>query len=444
MADYKLTAVGRLLDRDHPQDPIRLPLSREQYFDSTFIPRLSFRHAPRTQTNVTELTEYLADHRDHALFIDTNLTWLADEWWQELLSVPGRVHLTGRVAKELVPYLQRNPAHSLRAAIADENPAIVLHADPDDDAGFKSFQYYVWLLSRRRFFLASALEHFKKKNLREPTGPELTELKMKLQSFAGERVLRLNTKPASQYGTDEALAFLAMHHAVTTGQPTKILSGDSDVEEQFYMMTRLLTAHYYGLVLGSRYAANFTSFKPQAIAIELMSKYAAVFEPHGATMIDLGGRGIHDFIPKHTTFVPVSCATLGKEYTSEVTYGAETTMAKVFTTKAKTLGMSTDKLAGRNVHPWMIPDQLQLHGSNGALIAFDKSITLRDTGMRIAQTDIMLTTWPGDPHVRISPPTGDNDHAPRLPVFVPPSGRRGAVPVFARRPTPIRLRPRAR
>lgn len=444
MADYKLTAVGRLLDRDHSQDPILLPLSREQYFDFTFIPRLSFRHSPRTQTNVTELTEYLADHSDHALFVDTNLTWLAKEWWEELLSVPGRVHLTGGVAKELVPYLQRNPAHPLRTAIADKNPAIVLHADPDDDAGFKSFQYYVSLLSYRRFFLASAIEHFKTKNRREPTGDELTDLKMKLQGFAGERALRLNTKPASQYGTDEALAFLAVHHAVTTGQPTKVFSGDSDVEEQFYMMTRLLTAHYYGLILGSRYAANFTNFRPRSLPGDLMAKYTVAFEPHNATMIDLGDRGIHDFIPKHTTFVPVTCTTIGKHYTSEVTYGAETTMAKVFPTKAKTLGLSTDKLAGRNVHPWMIPEEFRLQGSNGALIAFDKSITLSDTGMRIAQTDIMLTTWPGDPHVRINPPTGDNARTPRLPVFVPPSGRRGVVPMFARRPTPIRLRPRSR
>ncbi len=421
-----------------------LPLSQEQYFDFTFIPRLSFRHSPRTQTNVTELTEYLADHRDHALFIDTNLTWLAKEWWEELLSVPGRVHLTGRVAKELVPYLQRNPAHPLRTAIADKNPAIVLHADPDDDAGFKSFRYYVSLLSYRRHFLGSAIEHFKAKNRREPTGEELTDLKMRLQSFAGERVLRLNTKPASQYGTDEALAFLAAHHAVTTGQPTKIFSGDSDVEEQFYMMTRLLTAHYYGLILGSRYAANFTSFRPRMLSVDLMAKYALAFEPHNATMIDLGDRGIHDFIPKQTTFVPITCTTIGKEYMSEVTYGAETTMAKVFPTKAETLGLSTDKLAGRNVHPWMIPGEFRQQGANGALIAFDKSITLPDTGMRLAQTDIMLTTWPGDPHVRIGSPLGDTDRAPRLPIFVPPSGRRGVVPVFARRPTAIRLRPRGR
>ncbi len=444
MADYKLTAVGRLLDRDHSQDPIRLPLTREQYFDFTFIPRLSFRHIPRTQTNVTELTEHLADHSDHALFIDTNLTWLASEWWEELLSVPGRVHLTGRVAKELIPYLQRNPHHPLRAAIADKNPAIVLHADPDDDAGSKSFQYYVSLLSYRRFILASAREHFKTQHHREPTAEELTELKMKLQSFAGERVLRLNTKPVSQYRTDEALAFLAVHHAVTTGQPTKIFSGDSDVEEQFYMMSRLLTAHYYGMILGSRYAANFTNFRPRSLPGDLMAKYTLAFESHNAVMINLGDRGVHDFIPKHTTFVPISCATMGKEYASEVTYGAETTMAKVFATKAKTLGLSTDKLAGRNIHPWMIPEEFKRQDSNNALIAFDKSIMLPDTGMRIAQTDIMLTTWPGDPHVRISPPTDDNDRAPRLPVFVPPSGRRGVVPMFARRPTPIRLRTRGR
>jgi len=442
MADYKLTGVGRLLDRDHSQDPILLPLTREQYQDPTFIPRLSFRHVPRTQTNVTELTKYLADHRDHALFIDTNLTWLADEWWEELLSVPGRVHLTGRVAKELIPYLQRNPAHPLRAAIADENPAIVLHQDPEDDAGFKSFQYYVSLLTYRRLFLGSAVKHFKTQNHREPLGEELTNLKMKLQRFAGERVLRLNTKPASEYRTDEALAFLAMRHALSTGQPTKIFSGDSDVEEQFYMMTRLLTAHYYGLILGSRYAANFTSFRPRSLPVDLMAKYTLAFEPHNAVIIDLGGRGIHDFIPKHTTFVPVTCTTIGKEYVSEVTYGAETTMAEVFTTKAKTLGLSTDKLAGRNVHPWMVPEEFRPHGYHGPLVAFDKSITLPDTGMRIAQTDVMLTVWPGDPHVRVSPPTGEDDSGPRLPVFVPPSGRRGIVPMFAHSPTPIRVPPR--
>jgi hypothetical protein len=427
MPSYKLTAVGRLLERDHARDEISLPITPEQYADPTFITRLSFRHMPRVPTDVKELAAYLPKHADHALFIDTNLTWLDGEWWDALLAEPGRVHVTGRVLRELVPFLQRNPKHPLQAALADQHPAIVLHPDPDNDPDFRCFQYYASILSYRRFLLSSAVEHFKSTHGREPTGQEMTSLKMQLQSFAGERTLRLNTKPASPNHTDEALAFLAVHHAVTTGQPTKIFSGDADVEEQFYTMVRLLTAHYYGLLLGRRYAADFIRFKPRPLATELVAKYAHVFEPHNAAIIDLAGKGIHDFIPKHTTFVPVTCATIGKEYTSEVTYGAETSMAEVFTTKAATLGLSTDRLGGRNLHPWMVPDEFQLPGSHGALVAFDKSITLPETAMRVAQLDIMMTVWPGDPHARIGPPA-EPKLRPRQPtVFVPPPGRAGVV-----------------
>lgn len=428
--DYKLTAVGRLLDRDHTQKPISLPLTREQYFDPTFIARLSFRHSPRIVTNVAVLTTHLAKHTNHALFIDTNLTWLDHEWWDALLAEPGRVHVTGRVLRELVPFFQRNRDHPLRAPLAEKHPAIVLHPDPDDETGFKAFHYYVSLLNRRRHLLSSAVQQFQAQYGREPTDAEMTGLKMKLQSFAGERTLRLNTKPASPYKTDEALVFLAVHHAITTGQPTKIFSGDSDVEEQFYAMVRLLTAHYYGFLLGRRYAADFASFRPRRLPNELVSKYSQVFEPHGATIIDLGGKGIHDFIPKYTRFVPVSCTTIGKEYTSEVTYGAETTMSQVFTTKAETLGLSTERLGGRNVHPWMVPEEFKVAGTHGALVAFDKSITLPDTGMRLAHTDIMMTLWPGDPHARIAPPPD----RPRRPVrvFVPRRGQRGVVPMVAR------------
>ena len=404
MSDHKLTAVARLLDEEHELSPISVPLTREEYLDRTFIPRLSFRHSPRMPTDVQALVEHLPLHTNHALFIDTNLTWLPQEWWDALLSQPARVHVTARVLRELVPFLQRNPGHPLQLALEHKSPAIVLRADPDDAVGSKAFQYYANLLGRRRHLLAAAVQRFEADHGREPTREELVALKMKLQSFAGERTLRLNTKPASPNHTDEALAFFAVHHAVTTGQPTKIFSGDLDVEEQFYSMLRLLTAHYFGLILGRQYAADFTSFRPRPLPAALVAKYDHMFEPSNATMMDLGGKGIHDFIPKQTTFVPVSCSTIGKEYTSEITYGAETTMADVFRTKAATLGLSTDRLGGRNVHPWMVPDDFQVPGSNGALIAFDKSIAFPDTGMRLAHLDIAMTMWPGDPHARIAPP----------------------------------------
>jgi hypothetical protein len=442
MAGYKLTAVGRLLDRDHAREELSLPITPEQYADPTFITRLSFRHVPRFPTDVKELTAYLPKHADHALFIDTNLTWLDSEWWETLLAEPKRVHVTGRVLRELVPFMQRNPKHPLGAALADRHPAIVLHPDPDNDSpDFKCLQYYSSILAYRRFFLVSAIEHFKAAHGREPVGREMTDLKMALQRFAGERTLRLNTKSASPIHTDEVLSFLAVHHAVITGQPTKIFSGDSDVEEQFYMMIRLLTAHYYGMILGRRYAADFVSFRPRALSAELVANYGHVFEPHNATIIDLGGRGIHDFIPKHTTFVPVSCTTIGKEYSSELTYGAETAMADVFATKAATLGLSTDRLGGRNVHPWMVPEEFQLPGSHGALVAFDKSITLPDTTVRVAQLDIMMTAWPGDPHARIGAPSAPNVQPPQSAVLVPSRGHSGVVRLPQQRPPTPRSAP---
>lgn len=323
MSAYKLTAVGRLLEQQHKNNPLALPIAQEKFDDPTFIPRLSFRHAPRLPTDVRRQVEYLPKHTGHALFIDTNLTWLDDEWWETLLAEPGRVHVTARVVRELVPFLQRNQDHPLRTALADMHPAIVLLPDIEDEAWSRCFDYYVSLLTYRRLLLESSIRHFQAHHGgREPSPDDLTKLKMKLQSSFGERTLRLNLKPLSPNRTDEALVFQAVHHAVTTGQRTKIFSGDSDVEEQFYMMVRVLTAHHYELILGRRYAADFTSFKPRAISQAVMAAYEAAYETHGAAMIDLDGKGIHDFIPRYTTFVPISCVTLGQRYTSELTYGA--------------------------------------------------------------------------------------------------------------------------
>jgi hypothetical protein len=433
MSTKKLTRVGRLLDRDHKTNSVSLPIPREKFEDPTFIPRLSFRHLPRLPTDVKGQIEYLPKHTDHTLFIDTNLTWLDDEWWEMLLAEPGRVHVTARVVRELVPFLQRNQDHPLRSALKDKHPAIVLHPDIGDEVWSKCFDYYVSLLAYRRLLLDSSIRHFEARHGgRKPSPNDLTELKMRVQSAFGERTLRLNLKPLSPYKTDEALAFQAVHHAVTSGQPTKIVSGDSDVEEQFYMMVRVLTAHYYELLLGRCYAADFTSFSPRAIPQEVMTAYDAAYETYNATMIDLAGRGIHDFIPRYTTFVPISCVTLGQQYTSELTYGAETGMAEVFATKARTHGSSTDQLAGRDVHPWLIPEELQAYGEHDALVVFDKTrLTLPKTGMQISQHDFGLTVWPGDPHARVGDPNAPLAQPSR--VVVPSIGDLGIAAMRARR-----------
>jgi hypothetical protein len=429
MTATKLTGVGRLLGRDHKSESVPLPIAQEKFDDPTFVPRLSFRQTPRLPTDMKDQLEHLPKHTDHALFIDTNLTWLDAEWWETLLAEPGRVHVTARVVRELVPYLQRNQSHPLRNALKDRHPAIVMHPDIEDEVWSRCFDYYVNLLAYRRLLLDSSIRHFEvHTDGRKPSAEELNDLKMKLQGAFGERTLQLNLKMLSPYKTDEALVFQAVHHAVTTGQPTKIFSGDLDVEEQFYMMVRVLTAHYYEFLLGRGYAADFTTFRPRVVPQDLMAPYEGVYETHGAAMIDLGGRGIHDFIPRFTTFVPISCVTLGEQYTSELTYGAETDMAKVFATKAKTGGLSTDQLAGRDVHPWLIPEELQAYDEHDALVVFDKTrLTLPNTGMRISQHDFGLTVWPGDPHASVGEPNAPLPQPSR--VVVPSVGHSGIVAV---------------
>jgi hypothetical protein len=430
--EHTPTAVGRLLGKDHPQAPISLP-------STSIPPRLSFEHVPRTRTDIASLIEQLVEENDQAIFIDTNLARLPIEWWKALLSSQNQTYVTRRVARELIPFFLQNPDHPLPRGIEDKHPAIFLHPEPRDGTDFKAFQYYVTLLSFRRHFLNSAAEQFEARHGRRPTYSELNDLKIQVQKRYGERALGLNIKPISPVHTDEALVYSAVRHAVTTGQPTKILSADSDLEEQFYTMVLLLTAHYFGMILGDLYATDFMAFRPKPPPAETFLKYANAFESHGAVIMDLKGKLISDFAPRLTTLVPITSRTIGPHYTSETAYQAEATMSAVLTIKTRTLGLSTDKLAGRNIHPWMVPPELRIPGSSQALIAHDKAEVFPDTGMKIAPLDIMLTVATGDPHVQVKVPS-DDDQSHRFPVFVPPPANRGIVPITYSARTSTRLR----
>ena len=285
------------------------------------------------------MVQRLPLHRGYAFFIDTNLVNVPDEWWHALLAEPGRVYVTGRVLREPVPILQRKREHPLRRALKDQNPALVLCADPADERANRVFRYYIFLLAARRLHLQVALGRFRDEHGREPTREELIELKMRFQSWAGERALRVNLKPMSSLRTDEALVVMAVTHAIRTGQPTKIVSADLDVEEQFYMMVTLLTRHYYEMLLSSHYADDFASFRPKPITPQEMRAYAHLFEERSAVAIELDRRGIHDFISATYNFVPVGCWTLATSYTSEVVYGAETAMSAVQSSKPQRNGV---------------------------------------------------------------------------------------------------------
>ncbi len=69
-------------------------------------------------------------------------------------------------------------------------------------------------------------------------------------------------------------------------------------------------------------------------------------------------------------------------------FSAETAMAQVIRIKGKTQGLSTDRLAGRNLHSWHVhPEIPQGHG----MIASDITMPVKHSRARIALTDLLLS-----------------------------------------------------
>lgn len=363
-------------------------MCREDFEAPTWIPRLSFRFGPRIPIERADYLTGLEANRETALFVDSSIfDAKADPaLWSELLSEPARVYFTPRVIKELIPFFRRYPKHPMLAPLRDQDPAVVWHLEPEAGSSGRIAQdYYVHLLMLRRFPLEFQRQPSIRKHGREPTPAEEAKMVRVMQQLLGERGMLLYKKPLSPYLTDEVLVYLAVAHAVATGQHTTILTADLDVEEQFYKLIELITMHYFGMRLGELYERDFAAFSPKPVPTELLA--CSPFRDHGGVTIDLGGRGIHAFVCSKPNFVPVSCATIGREYFSQLTYAAETQMQRVIDVKATTKGLSTDRLKGRNVHPWLIPLMTPEVQRGAALVAFDRRAPLPDSRAMIARVD---------------------------------------------------------
>jgi len=112
----------------------------------------------------------------------------------------------------------------------------------------------------------------------------------------------------------------------------------------------------HGRRQGDAYKRDWASFDPIPVPLSVLAR-GYLFERHGAALLDLSGRSIHELAIRVTPyqFVPITCVLLHARPVSAVTYGAEASMSRVFDTKAKSGGLSTDRLAGRNVYPLFVP-----------------------------------------------------------------------------------------
>ena len=368
--------------------------------DPGFMLRLSWHSTPRQRTDWKANIESIAAEHDLAVFCDTSA--FADDappaLWEALLGEPGRHVITERVREELQPWLDARPDHPVAQALREAHPALGSRPEPaEDEPGRAAFDYYTQLLALRRRALVLAASAFQEEQGRDPGPGERAELADWVQRELGERGRLLATKSPGR-GTDEALVYLAVEHAITTGKQTLIVTRDADVEEQFFKLIWLIDTHYRAMLLADDYAARFGSYRAVPVPDTLLEEPYCPFESRDAVLIARSD-DLVELLPPEPHCVAVSCWNAGT-YSSHLSFMAEKEMGRLLRIKDATGGLSTDRLGGRNLHVWTNPFRIPGHLGDAAIV-HDRRLPIDSSKASIAMLDTYHALMPCERHKRL-------------------------------------------
>lgn len=355
--------------------------------DPGFLPRLALRATPWHKTDWPGLVDSLGRERDLAVFCDNSAfdDTAPVELWDVLLQEPERLVLTPRVMAELKPWLASHLDHPIVKALRTHHAGITQRLEPKPgDPGRKVFDYYMALLSARRNAIQVARSVFKRRHGRDPDLGEERRLADDIQKHVGQRQRLLATKAPGNF-TDEALVYLAVEHALTTGKQTLIFTRDADVEEQFLKMTWLVNTHYRGMLLADYYIEHLGALRTYEFPAALLLDPNGPFEPRDALIIERDP-DLNFVLPKLPHFVAISCINAGV-HTSAIGFGAETEMARLLRVKDDTGGLNTDRLGGRNMHASIHPIPTG-RGYDCAAIVFDRRKSVSSNGVMVSKVDV--------------------------------------------------------
>jgi hypothetical protein len=365
--------------------------------DPGFLHRLSWRITPKVPTDWGALIEAIGSETQIDVFCDTSTFSddAPDALWEALLAEEGRLVITPRVWEELKPWLKIRPGQALWSAIGERSSGIGFSNDPKPgETGRRVYEYYTSLLRLRRAVGAASVNIFRKTHGRDPDADEARELLAEIQKNLGERGRLLAGKP-SQVLTDEALVYLAVTHAIRTGRQTMVLTRDADVEEQFLKLLWLLETHYRGMLLADVYASSTGAFRTSAIPAHVLEDPNGPFEPSNGVLVDRDPF-MRNILPRNPHFVAVSCWNVGR-YCSSLAFGAEMEMSRLLDIKESTNGLSTNLLAGRNMHASVSPTRIG-GTTDHAAIVHDRRKTISPDGTAAAVLDGWQALVAGERH----------------------------------------------
>ena len=364
--------------------------------------RLTWRCGPQKPIDWDETLTALSAERNLAVFCDNSAfdDGMPPELWEVLLSGPGRLVLTERVIGELRPWLKKRLDHPVAAAIRDDHSGLGERKEPrPGESGRRVFDYYMALLVVRRDAVEILRRRFRQEHGRDPRPDEDRALADEVQKDLGQRGRLIATKPAGSF-TDEALVYLAVEHALSTGRQTLILTRDADVEEQFFKLLWLVDTHYRGMLLADSYIERFGTYRTYPVLDSVLDDPNGPFEPHDALIIE---RDLHllDVLPKGPHCVGISCLNAGV-YGCQLSFMAETEMARLLRIKDETGGLSTDRLQGRNMHASIVP--IRVGGTEGCgAMVFDRRLPVGSTGVSVAKLDVAQALIPCEQHASLVP-----------------------------------------
>ena len=411
----RYSRTGQVFRRKDTFDGVYAAVPREavpRLSDPNFLGRLAWRIFPRVVTDWLFLADAIRAEADLSVFCDNSVfdDGVPAELWEALLGAPGRLVLTPRVNFELRSWLLKRANHPVAAAIGGRHPGIGFRAEPKDgQPGRRVFDYYMTLLACRRNAMKIERRLFQKEHGRDPDVVEERRLADDLQKHIGERGRLIATK-AGGSGTDEALVYLAVEHAITTGKQTLVLTRDADVEEQFFKLLWLIETHYRGMLLADRFVDTFSAFRTRPVPRAILDNPNGPFEPHDAVLIERTGH-MRDLLPAQSRFVAVSCWN-ARVQLSALSFGAEMEMGRLLAVKETTGGWSTNRLGGRNMHASVSPLHVGGRADCGAAV-YDRRKTIGRSGASVAKLDLLQAINTGERHghlVARQPP-----HLERLP-----------------------------
>jgi hypothetical protein len=373
---------GELITPRHADDP------------TTFVRRLTYKVRQSTESARDELAASIAREqpRESAhFFVDTNM-WdatLEDEVWDALIARGPDVVVIPQVRNELGNWLASHSGHrSARALMAHPCPFTLLDLPEPWSADWDAYAYYVSLLGIRRKITTVAASMFEAANGRPPSAAELV---VHIQRLGGERALGLVYKngrlvrpePWINF-TDESLVYFAALSALTSGRPSVILTKDQDVVEQFYKFCWFLDTHYRAALLAEEHSRDPLAYPILAFPDSVQAWN--FFDRQDALLIERGTDRMNAVLPHSFDFVTVECWHVGR-FLTRLVFGAERQMKKVIDVKGFTGGLVSDKLRGRNLHPWLPPVPLGRRIADSMAIVHDHAVPIVASNARLGLFD---------------------------------------------------------